>query len=157
MGRGRKKIPTKIKEMQGTLTPGRYLENEMKATTVNEVPSAPEYLNEKGKTEWTLVATELYNKGMLHLVDVALLSAYCNEMGMYLEAAEVINKEGSVERTYRNGKPSGSKLKPELKIARDALAAALKLATQFGFTPSARASIPQPDTKESSEDFNFFN
>tara|TARA_R110000796_G_scaffold184752_1_gene301304 strand:- start:10995 stop:11519 length:525 start_codon:yes stop_codon:yes gene_type:complete len=159
MAKGRKKIPTKIKEMQGTLTPGRYLENEMEVTSLAEIPSAPAYLNELGKLEWNTVASELHAKGMLHFVDLALLSAYCNEMATYLEASEILNRDGKVERTYRDdGRVRSSKLKPENKIARDALISALKLATQFGFTPSARASIPQPKLPENSDDeFNFFN
>ena len=157
MGRGRKKIPTKIKEMQGTLTPGRYLENEMQVELVDKVPTPPDYLNEKGKVEWNLVTLELHSKGMLHFVDLDLLSAYCNEMGIYLESSEYLKENGSVERTYRDGKMYSSKLRPEVKIARDALAAALKLATQFGFTPSSRASIPQPGAKESNDDeYQFF-
>lgn len=155
--RGRKKKPTKIKELQGTLTPGRYLENEMQVTQVKDIPSAPEYLTELGKLEWQNVTKELHQKDMLHLVDLALLSAYCNEMSTYLEASEIINKQGKVERTYRDdGRLRSSKLKPEVKVARDALQSALKIATQFGFTPSSRASIPQPDIKEQDDDFNFF-
>ena len=157
MSRGRKKIPTKIKEMQGTLTKSRVLENEMEVRRVSQIPQAPEYLSELGKLEWNIVTEELSIKNMLHIVDLALLSAYCNEMATYLEASEILNKEGKVERTYRDdGRLRSSKLKPENRIARDSLAAALKIATQFGFTPSSRASIPQPEQKQEQDDFNFF-
>ena len=157
MSRGRKKIPTKIKEMQGTLTKSRVLENEMEVRRVSQIPKAPEYLSELGKLEWNIVTEELSIKNMLHIVDLALLSAYCNEISTYLEASEILNKKGKVERTYRDdGRLRSSKLKPENRIARDSLAAALKIATQFGFTPSSRASIPQPDQKETQDDFNFF-
>ena len=153
---GRKKKPTQIKKLQGTLTPGRYLENEMQVAAAEEIPSAPVYLNEKAKLEWQIVATELYHKNMLHLVDMSLLSAYCNEIGIYLEASEYINEHGTVERTYRHGKMYSSKIRPEAKVARDALANAIKLATQFGFTPSSRASIPQPEITEDEDEFKFF-
>jgi len=155
--RGRKKIPTKIKEMQGTLTKSRTLENEMQVRHVAQIPDPPAYLTEKGKLEWNTVTEELETKGMLHIVDLALLSAYCNEMATYLEASEVLNTQGKVERTYRDdGRLRSSKLRPENKIARDSLAAALKIATQFGFTPSSRASIPQGDKKETTDEYNFF-
>jgi len=157
MAKGRKKIPTKIKEMQGTVSKSRILENEMQVSTLSVVPDPPAYLSDLGKLEWTTVATELLSKNMLHIVDVALLSAYCNEMATYIEAISLLNSEGKVERTYRDdGRLRSSKLRPENKIARDALASALKLATQFGFTPSARASIPQPDIQVNDDDFNFF-
>ena len=153
---GRKKVPTKIKELQGTLAKTRTLANEMQVTSVKEVPAPPSYLSKDGKLEWKIVCTELFNKGMLHLVDMSLLSAYCNEMGSYLEYSAYINEHGAVERTYRNGKVFGSKLRPEARIARDSLAAALKIATQFGFTPASRASIPQPEIKEEEDEFKFF-
>ena len=38
MGKGRKKLPTKIKEMQGTITPSRIIENEMMVDVVTEIP-----------------------------------------------------------------------------------------------------------------------
>ena len=143
--------------MQGTLTKSRVLENEMEVRRVSQIPKAPEYLSELGKLEWNIVTEELSIKNMLHIVDLALLSAYCNEISTYLEASEILNKKGKVERTYRDdGRLRSSKLKPENRIARDSLAAALKIATQFGFTPSSRASIPQPDQKETQDDFNFF-
>ena len=38
--------------------------------------------------------------------------------------------------------------KPEQKIANDSLAKALKIAAQFGLTPSARTRINAPEIKE---------
>jgi P27 family predicted phage terminase small subunit len=108
--------------------------------------------------EWQTVACELLEKQMLHMVDLALLSAYCNEMGIYLECYNKINKEGAIERTYdKDGRLRASKAKPEIAMARNALDRALKIAVQFGFTPSSRASIPQPEINENkAEDYDFF-
>ena len=36
--RGRKTIPTAIKELKGTLEKSRVLENEMKVSVINEIP-----------------------------------------------------------------------------------------------------------------------
>ena len=41
-------------------------------------------------------------------------------------------------------------------IANDALDRALKIATQFGFTPSARSSISQPTLIQNNTEYNFF-
>ena len=46
MPRGRKKKPTKIKELQGTLKAERVVENEMTATLVTEIPNPPSWLTE---------------------------------------------------------------------------------------------------------------
>jgi P27 family predicted phage terminase small subunit len=158
MGKGRKKIPTAIKKAQGTLVKSRTLENEMQVEQINFIPEPPDYLNEFGRMEWQTVACELLEKQMLHMVDLALLSAYCNEMGIYLECYNKINKEGAIERTYdKDGRLRASKAKPEIAMARNALDRALKIAVQFGFTPSSRASIPQPEINENkAEDYDFF-
>ena len=42
MGKGRKKLPTALKEMQGTLEKSRVLENEMEVDLVLEFPDAPD-------------------------------------------------------------------------------------------------------------------
>ena len=73
MGKGRKKIPTKIKKMQGTITPSRILENEMKVDLISDIPEAPEWLSEIGKNEWIKVTTQLNNLEMLHNVDLSLI------------------------------------------------------------------------------------
>jgi phage terminase small subunit len=45
---------------------------------------------------------------------------------------------------------------PYQKIANDALDRALKIATQFGMTPTARTSISQPVIQQNNQ-YNFFN
>ena len=47
-------------------------------------------------------------------------------------------------------------LNPYQKIAKDALASALKLATQFGLTPVARASISSPTVNNNTQINNYF-
>ncbi len=155
--KGRKKIPTKIKELKGTLKKHRELENEMQVSEVISMPQAPNFLNEFGAAEWHKTTNALADMNMLFEVDLALLSAYCREMGTYIEMSEIL-KSGSVERTYdKDGRLRASKLKPEVKIQRDSLDRAIKIATQFGFTPSSRASIPQGSKEqESKSEFNFF-
>ena len=44
MSKGRKKLPTKIKEMQGTLDACREVENEMQVDLVKKIPEPPELL-----------------------------------------------------------------------------------------------------------------
>ena len=78
MGKGRKRKPTKIKELQGTLKPERILDNEMTVSLVPEIPPAPNWLTEIGSVEWQKVCGELYNKRMLHQIDLRLIEAYCN-------------------------------------------------------------------------------
>lgn len=155
---GRKKIPTKVKELKGTAQPCRIDKNEMQVTEVVSMPDAPLFLNEYGQAEWEKVTNELANIKMLHSVDLPMLAMYCNEMGAYFAIAQELG--GSfTEQTYdKDGKLRASKIAPKYKIMQNALQNALKIATQFGFTPSSRASLSMPEQdKEKTDDFNFFD
>ena len=157
MGKGRKKIPTKIKELQGTLEKSRQI-NEMQVAEVIKLPNVPKHLTSIGKQQWQIVCQELYNKKMLFEVDLSLLAAYCNEIALYIEMEQFLRKKGRIQYFYNNdGSVKYSQSVPEQKISRDALNNALKLAREFGFTPSARASIPKPDINDNyDDDFKFF-
>ena len=157
MARGRKKIPTKIKKLQGTLKAERGLENEMQATLVNSIPTAPEWLSEIGKSEWKKVCTELFNKQMLHYIDLRLLEAYCNAISLHIETEIMLREQGRIQ-VFKNpdGTIKHTQAVPYQKIANDALDRALKIATQFGFTPTARSSITQPTLIQQNNEYNFF-
>lgn len=157
MARGRKKIPTKIKELQGTLKSERKLENEMLVSLVAAIPGAPKWLSDIGKKEWTKVCVELYNKQMLHKIDLRLLEAYCNAISLHIETEIYLRENGRIQE-FKNpdGTVKHTQAVPYQKIANDALDRALKIATQFGFTPSARSSINQPTLIQNNTEFNFF-
>ena len=158
MGRGRKKIPTRIKEIQGTLKPERKLENEMQVSLVQQVPNPPAWLTEIGKEEWNKICHELFNKNMLHQIDLRLIEAYCNAMSLHIETEMMLRDKGRIQ-VFKN--PDGSikhtQSVPYQKIANDALDRALKIATQFGLTPSARSSIQQPTLIQQNNEYNFFD
>jgi P27 family predicted phage terminase small subunit len=130
----------------------------MNVSEVIKMPKPPEYLNKFGKKEWLIVCQELYSKKMLFEVDLTLLGAYCNEIALYVEAEIYLKQHGRVQFFYNDdGTVKYSQSLPQVKIAKDALNAALKLSREFGFTPSARASIPKPDINDNyDDDFKFF-
>ena len=157
MSRGRKKIPTKIKELQGTLKTERKMKNEMQVPLVQKIPTAPEWLSEIGQIEWLKVCTELFNKQMLHHIDLRLLEAYCNAISLHIETEQMLRDKGRIQ-VFKNtdGTIKHMQAVPYQKIANDALDRALKIATQFGFTPTARSSINQPTLIQNNNEFNFF-
>ena len=157
MGRGRKKTPTRVKELQGTLKAERVLDNEMKVSLVSSIPDPPQWLSEIGKNEWHNVCLELYNKQMLHQIDLRLLEAYCNAISLHIETEMHLREHGRIQE-FKNpdGTIKHSQSVPHQKIANDALDRALKIATQFGFTPSARSSINQPTLIQNNTEYNFF-
>ena len=158
MAKGRKKIPTKIKEMQGTVEKSRSIENEMAVDLVSDIPTAPGWLSEIGKEEWNKVSSQLYNIGMLHNVDLQLVAAYCNEMSLYIETETMLRNKGRIQ-AFRNpdGTLKHAQAVPYQKIAKDALNSALKLATQFGLTPVARAAIAAPVLNNNTQINNYFD
>ena len=55
MGKGRKKMPTALKKMQGTNEKSREVDNEMQVDLCSSLPDAPDLLSEIGKGEWLKV------------------------------------------------------------------------------------------------------
>ena len=158
MGKGRKKIPSKLKKMQGTERNCRVIENEMQVDLVKEIPDPPKWLSEIGKEEWIKVTNQLYHLEMLHLVDLKLIESYANEMSLYIESEIELRKSGRVDYfTNTNGDLLRSQAKPLVKIKNDALNNALRLAVQFGLTPTARASISVPITTNNTQINNYFD
>jgi len=142
--KGRPPKPTRLKRMAGTDQPCRINPNEMEVSRLLNIPEPPMQLNDLGLREWVNITAELHGKQMLHLVDLPLIAAYCNEMALYIESEKIL-LQGRVDEFYNDeGVLTKRQAKPEQKIARDALAAALKIAAQFGLTPSARTRISMP-------------
>ena len=158
MGKGRKKLPTNLKKIQGTLEKSRLVENEMQVELCVSIPDAPELLSEIGRGEWEKVTSQLYNLKMLHRVDLRLVEAYCNEIALYIECEMELRKNGRVDNFKNtNGEVIRSQAKPFIKIKNDALNNAMKLAAQFGLTPVARASISTPITNNNTQINNYFD
>ena len=157
MGKGRKKLPTKIKKMQGTLDVSRATNNEMQVDVCQELPAAPQWLSEIGKEEWYKVPNQLFNLQMLHQIDLQLIAAYCNEMSLYIETEIMLREKGRIQ-IFKNsdGTLKHAQAVPYQKIAKDALDKAMKLATQFGLTPVARASISAPKITNNTQ-INYFD
>ena len=158
MGKGRKKTPTKIKEMQGTLEKSRTIENEMVVDLVSDIPTAPDWLSEIGKKEFEKVTTQLFNLEMLYSVDLRLVEAYANEISLYLECEMKLRKENRIDEFQSSeGTVLRRQASPLVKMKNDALNNSLKLAAQFGLTPVARASIAAPVTTNNTQINNYFD
>ena len=158
MAKGRKKIPSKIKQMQGTEKNCRVIENEMQVDLVSHIPKAPDWLSEIGKEEWKKVTNQLYNLEMLYSVDLKLIEAYCNEISLYIECEMKLRKENRIDE-FKNsqGDLLRSQASPLIKMKNDALANSLKLASQFGLTPVERASISAPIMNNNTQINNYFD
>ena len=147
--KGRKPKPTRLKELAGTAQPCRVKPNEMEVSRLANIPEPPFYLTDTGKNEFNIICSELSNKKMLHLVDLSLITTYCNEMALYIETETTLKTIGRIDEFYNeDGELTRRQSKPEQKIANDALNKALKIAVQFGLTPAARSRIAAPEIIE---------
>lgn len=147
--RGRKPIPTEIKKTKGTLEKSRVLSNEMQVQINNDIPTAPEDLNQEAKKIWLEVCTELKNNRILANVDLGLVEAYCAELAQYKEAVRQIKKTSPLVKS-----PSGYvMISPWQTIRKQSLKAAMDLGQLFGVTPSARTRIGANIKGESKLDF----
>ena len=158
MGKGRKKTPTKIKELRGTKRSDRVLENEMVVAVVEKIPSPPKWLSEIGKQEWKKVCCELFGKQMLHHIDLRLIESYCNSIALHIETEMLLREKGRIQ-AFKNsdGTLKHTQAVPYQKIANDALDRALKIATQFGLTPSSRSGISTPTINIQHNEHNYFD
>ena len=157
MKAGRKKLPTKVKELQGTIEKSRLTDNEMVVTPCNNIPKAPEWLSPIGVKEWNKVTEELHNKQMLFKVDLSLIAAYANKMSLHIELEQMLREKGRVQ-VFREdeGNAKHQQHVPYQSISDRALEHSLKIATQFGLTPSSRSGISAPKVVNNTQ-YNFFD
>lgn len=148
----RPKKPTKLKVLQGTYRKDRELSNQVVLDPVKEVPQAPEWLNDYGIKQFDLAIREIYKIGIVAEVDLALLAAYANEMGNYIEMEKDLKENGRLLVFYNDdGSIRYSQQKPEVSMSKQSLKYALQLASQFGFTPAGRTKIGVPEKEEDDE------
>lgn len=107
-------------------------------------PTCPVILHGEAKAEWNRQIKELEAVGVLQLPDRAILAAWCEAWGEFVELLKAIHaKIESAEvmgfdRAYLHAQPG---YKEMVKSKNAAVERMLKLSQQFGFTPSARTRI----------------
>ena len=133
--RGRKPIPTAIKELNGN--PGKRALNSSEPKPTVRIPSCPPQLQGEARKEWRRIGKELATHGLLTDLDRTALAAYCTAYERWLQAEENVRKLGAVVKS-----PSGFPIQnPYLAIANKAMEQMSKLLTEFGCTPSSRARV----------------
>ena len=95
------------------------------------------WLEPEAKKEWRRLSKQLEQLGVLTELDMASFAAYCQAYARYKEAEEFITQHGSIVKT-----PSGYwQQVPQVAQAQTYSKIMLRLAEQFGLTPSARSRI----------------
>jgi P27 family predicted phage terminase small subunit len=102
-----------------------------------ERPSCPAWLKGEARAEWNRQAKALESAGILARCDRALLVAYCEAWGEFLQARQELEANGYTFTTDK-GYVGPS---PWVAIRNRAVERLVKLADRFGFSPAARARL----------------
>jgi P27 family predicted phage terminase small subunit len=94
-------------------------------------------LSELAGQEWDRVAPHLAAMAVLTAVDTATLAAYCETYAKWRRLSNLVVQTQPVLQ----GRDGAAHRNPVYSQERDALAALVTLAREFGFTPSARSGI----------------
>ena len=137
--RGRKPKPTAIKELAGN--PGKRALNDREPKPTTKLPPCPSYLVGEARREWYRMGRQLLDLGVLTTVDRTALAAYCVAYARWVEAEAQVRKLGLVVKTA-----AGNLIQnPYLSIANRAMEQTIKLAAEFGMTPSSRSRVQTAD------------
>lgn len=109
------------------------------AVRLHDIPPIPPHLGQYAAKLWADITNDMLAAKMLYAVDLAMLEAYCEAMGTYREMMDKCKADGFV---VKGKSGSGVDMQhPSVHIALKFLEKAMKLATEFGLTPSARMRI----------------
>ena len=148
MAVGRKKKPTHLKVVSGTLQKCRENPNEPKPSTAGI--KMPLGLTPRAKTHWANIVKRLKTAGVMTVMDVDALAMYCEQYATWRKANEELKNKGEVILTTR-GDPI---LSPWFKVSQTAFEGMKKLLTEFGMTPASRPKVSSTGQKKKKSDWD---
>jgi P27 family predicted phage terminase small subunit len=95
-------------------------------------------LSAEARAEWRRVSRCLHQLGLLTGVDRAVLAAYCQAHGRWVQAERALAESGSLTIVTSRGNTVPN---PLIRIANQAMADMARYASEFGMTPSARTRV----------------
>ncbi len=135
MIRGRKPKPTAIRRQTGN--PGKRGYNHAEPVVPPGLPDCPGHLSNVAGEEWERIAGTLYEMGVLTTVDRAVLAAYCQAYGRWVEAEERMKETPAMLKT-----PSGYvQQSPWLSVANKQLELMGRFMAELGITPASRSRV----------------
>jgi P27 family predicted phage terminase small subunit len=108
---------------------------------VLECPPPPKSLPKEGKRLWETTVRRLFEIGFVTEVDVPALHEMCRQWAHAQRLLRVLDKQGY----FTLGSVGQLVTHPALRAYQDASNAYIRIAREFGMTPSARASIGLTD------------
>ena len=142
--------PTALKLARGN--PGHRPINKLEPKPSSAgVLRCPAGMSPAAKERWKQTAKHLHDSGILTVLDTDALRLYCDAYARYLDASDIIAKEGlTVETDYTK------KSNPAVAILNQAADLMLKIMRDFGMTPSARTGLEVLPPRDEPGDFDEF-
>ena len=135
--RGRKPLPTALKELEGDRGKGRRPLNKDEPTPPQDNVKCPAWLMPEAKKEWKRLAPSLIAMGVLTEHDMEAFAGYCQAYARWREAEEFLSQHGTIFKT-----PSGYVQQvPQVSIAMQNLKIMQSFCAEFGLTPASRARL----------------
>lgn len=140
-------LPTNLKTIRGTARPCRLNDKEPRPDKLKTL-EVPKELNDEEAAFWTKNVADLQSSGIVTIVDVKALTAYCKAWYGWLNETRIAKEEGSVVI----GGMGGPVINPHIRIANDYFKQLLSLWREFGMTPSSRSRI-HAETDKPNDDY----
>jgi P27 family predicted phage terminase small subunit len=127
--------PTAWRRMEGNR--GKKAWNHAEPVPPEGVPDCPEHLSEEAREEWHRLVETLVSMGVITIVDRAVLAAYCQAYGRWVEAEERLRETPLLIKT-----PSGYvQQSPWLGIANRQMELMGRYMAEIGLTPASRSRV----------------
>lgn len=132
--RGPPPLPSAVKRARGTYRPHRA---RGEPVAVPGRPKPPDFLGDDARREWNRIVPLLEQRGLLELVDRAILTGYCQAWGEIAEASRTLAEQGTTTIGPKGQLVAHPELR-RLEVARQALR---QYAQEFGLSPAARSRV----------------
>ena len=128
-----RKTPTHLRLLRGN--PGkRPIKPEPEPSVPEKPPEPPDFLSEDAVNEWWRVAPELHALGLLTVLDIGPLAAYCQTYAHWMAAERAIAimaaKDPETKGLTVTGSAGTRLTNPQVKIARCAAADMVRFSSQ---------------------------
>lgn len=131
MGRPRK--PTALKLLEGA-QPCRI--NRSEPAPAKGLGPAPDTLDDDGLVAWNRIGRQLDAVGLLTVADAEVVSHYCSAWSVWIKASRAISEDGLTVSGQFGEKPN-----PNVAILNKTHDQMIRILSQLGMTPAARASL----------------
>ena len=139
MPRGRRPLPTRIKELRGNL--GKRPLNRQEPYSARMLLKCPRGASANVRRHYKRFAILLNNMGVSTEAEEPIVVALCEEWATYLKARVHVARHGLVVLSAGGSyKPS-----PYIGISNAAMANILKIFGELGMTPAARTRVKVPN------------